>query len=393
VPILAVGVDIFPFFEKMTGVGWYAWNLLANLPSVDPALEINLYAHTFAAPDEPSPPALPTAERTRFRFHHIPAGFLFPVRPTVRVLRAVVEPALLFLDGNDLFFAPNFFIPRRHLPAVAGLVATVHDLAFLRLPETVQRETLENLRRHLPRALFAADALIAVSVATATDLSELAGVTSRRVHVVYEGVDETFPSRDGALPSGLPGRFVLFVSTVEPRKNVVGLLDGFAAAVCGGYEGGLVLVGKWGWHTEGVQRALAASPVRDRILLVDYLSRGALSAVMRRAEALLVPSWLEGFGLPVVEAMACGVPVILSNRSSLPEVAGEVGIYVDPANPAEIATAILHIAADPALRRSLATAGVERAGLFRWSEAARATAGVFRRVVGDEGRFPDAYRV
>ncbi len=391
--VLAVGVDIFPFFEKMTGVGWYEWNLLARLTEVDPAIELHLYAHTFAAPDEPSPPALPTTLRTRFRYHHIPEGFLLPIGPTIRALRTTVEPLLLFLDGVDVFFAPNFFVPRRHLAAVRALVATVHDLAFLRLPQTVQRETLDNLHRHLPGALFASTALIAVSQATATDLEELAGVSARRVHVIHEGVDPTLAGPDEVTPTGLPPRYMLFVSTLEPRKNVVNLLEGFARAVAGGYPGKLILVGRWGWRTERAQEALRTSPVRDRIVHLDYLERQVLAAVLRRAEALVFPSLLEGFGLPVVEAMACGLPVITSRRSSLPEVAGDAALYVDPEDPGSIAAAILTLAGDVELHGRLAAAGRARAARFRWDEAARATAGVLRRAAGLSERFPDAYRV
>jgi glycosyltransferase involved in cell wall biosynthesis len=390
---LAVGVDIFPFFERMTGVGWYEWNLLARLPHVDPAIELRLYAQTFAAPDEPPPPQLPTTLRTRFRFHHIPDGFMLPIRSTLTVLRAAVEPLLLFLDGNDVFFAPNFFVPRRHLAAVRALVPTVHDLAFLRLPDTVQHETLDNLRRHLPGVLHEADALIAVSDATAADLATLAGVTPRRVHVIHEGVDPAFTAGDAAQPAGLPPRYLLFVSTLEPRKNVVNLLEAFALAAAGGYPGDLVLVGRWGWRTEAAQEALERSPVRDRIHHLDYLDRKALSSVMRHAEALVFPSLLEGFGLPVVEAMACGIPVIVSRATSLPEVAGDAALYIDPSNPADIAAAVIRLAEDPLLAASLAAAGRERAARFSWDETARASAAVLRRAAGLPGRFADAYRV
>lgn len=391
--LLAVGVDIFPFFEQMTGVGWYEWNLLALLPEVDPGIEMRFYAHTFAAPDEPPPPQLPTGLRTRFRFHHIPEGFLLPVRPTLSVLRSTVEPALLFLDGNDVFFAPNFMVPRRHLAAVRSLVATVHDLAFLRMPATVQRETLDNLRSRLPGVLFAADALIAVSAATAADLEAMAGVSPRRVHVIHEGVDPTLLAGGRGMPAGLPHRYLLFVSTLEPRKNVLNILAGFARAAAAGYPGELVLVGRWGWHTEAAQRALERSPVRARIRHLDYLDRESLFGVMRTAEALVFPSLLEGFGLPVVEAMACGVPVIISRTSSLPEVVGDAGLYVDPESPADIAAAILRLAGDPHLRACLSEAGRARAARFRWDEAARATAAVLRRAAGLPERFADAYRV
>jgi glycosyltransferase involved in cell wall biosynthesis len=391
--VLAVGVDAFPFFDYMAGVGWYAWNLLGHLTEVDPAIELHLYAHTFAAPDEPSPPLLPTGKRTRFRFHHLPAGFLLPIRPTIRFLRAVVEPLLLALDGVDVYFAPNFFPPRRHGAAQRRLVVTVHDLAFRRLPQTVQRETRDNLERQLLSALAAADAIIAVSQATADDLRELLGVGTRRIHVVHEGVDAVFATAAGAVPPGLPARFLLFVSTLEPRKNVTGLLAGFERAVADGYPGDLVLVGRWGWRTEAARRAFAGSPVRGRIHHLDGLDRAALNAALRRAEALLFPSLLEGFGLPVLEAMACGLPVITSSRSSLPEVAGDAALYVDPDDPADIAAAIVHLAGEPALRQALVEAGRRRAALFTWEQAAAATASVLRRAAGLPQPHPDAYRV
>jgi glycosyltransferase involved in cell wall biosynthesis len=391
--VLAVGVDAFPFFDYMAGVGWYEWNLLRHLSEVDPAIELHLYAHTFAAPDEPPAPPLPEGRRIRFRFHHLPSGFLLPIGPTVAVLRAIVEPLLLALDGVDVYFAPNFFPPRRHGAAQRRLVITVHDLAFRRLPLTVRRVTREDLERQLLPALAAADGIIAVSQATADDLHELLGVGERRIHVIHEGVDGAFGAPGGALPAGLPKRFLLFVSTLEPRKNVTGLLAGFERAVGDGYPGDLVLVGRWGWRTEAARRAFADSPVRDRLHHLDTLDRPALNTVLHRAEALLFPSLLEGFGLPVLEAMACGLPVITSNRSSLPEVAGEAALYVDPDDPASIAAAIGRLAGEPALREGLAEAGRRRAARFTWDNAAAATASVLRRAAGMPQPYPDAYRV
>lgn len=390
---LTVGVDIFPFFERMTGVGWYAWRLLQALPQIDPNLKLNLYAHTFAAPDEPSPPPLPTAPNIRFRFHHIPPGFLLPIKPTIAFLRAVIEPLFFFFDGNDLYFAPNFFPPKRHFPAISRLVVTVHDLAFLHLPETVQKETLENLQRRLPATLAQAQAIIAVSQATARDLKELLGISPRRIHVIHEGVDPNFSAKPTPPPMELPERYCLFVSTLEPRKNLLGLLRGFAQAVAAGYPGSLVMVGRWGWRTEEAQRELASSPVRDRIRHLDYLPGEFLPAVFSRAEMLLMPSWLEGFGLPVVEAMASGVPVVVANTSSLPEVVGDAGILVDPSQPQELARAIVRLASDAALRQELGERSQKRAALFRWEEAAKATVGVFYRVLAMGGDFPDDYRV
>ena len=174
---------------------------------------------------------------------------------------------------------------------------------------------------------------------------------------------------------------------------MVNLLEAFALAAAAGYPGDLVLVGRWGWRTEAAQEALDRSPVRGRIRHLDYLDRSALSSVMRRAEALVFPSLLEGFGLPVVEAMACGIPVIVSRATSLPEVAGDAALYVDPSSPADIAAAVIRLAGTPLLAASLVAAGRERAARFSWEEAARASAAVLRRAAGLPGRFADAYRV
>ena len=133
--------------------------------------------------------------------------------------------------------------------------------------------------------------------------------------------------------------------------------------------------------------------MRRRIHHLDYLDRPSLTAVMRRAEAMVFPSFLEGFGLPVVEAMACGVPVIVSDRSSLPEVAGEAALYVDPDDPATIAQAMVRVASDSGLRARLRDAGLDRAALFRWDDAALATAVVFRQAAGLQAGGDDAYRV
>jgi glycosyltransferase involved in cell wall biosynthesis len=211
--------------------------------------------------------------------------------------------------------------------------------------------------------------------------------------VIHEGVDPAFAAGDAAPPDGLPARYLLFVSTLEPRKNVVNLLEAFALAAGEGYPGDLVLVGRWGWRTEAAEQALARSSVRERIHHLDYLERPILASVMRRAEALVFPSLLEGFGLPVVEAMACGIPVIVSRATSLPEVAGDAALYVDPANPADIAAAVRRLAGDPKLAASLAAAGRKRAARFSWDETAKASSAVLRRAAGMPGRGADAYRV
>jgi glycosyltransferase involved in cell wall biosynthesis len=393
--IAAVGVDVTPFLEPLTGVGWYEWNLLEALGRRDDGLFYNLYAHSFPAPSEPTPPRIPSSPRLRLRIHALPRGFLLPARMTQLLLRTFVEPLLRILDGNDVLFAPNFYIHPTQAAYGRGLVATVHDLGYALMADTVAPETVELMRRHLPTTLFHADRIIAVSAATASDLEEHLGVPQRRVHVVHEGRDPLFGGgpEPMAKPTDLPDRYLLFVSTIEPRKNVTGVLRAFRLLVEWGYDGHLLLVGRWGWRTEAIQSELETSPVQDRIIHLDYVERDRLVEFYRHADALLYPSWLEGFGLPILEAMACGTPVVTSGRSSMPEVAGPAAVYVDPESAHGIASSVASLLADETNRRRLTKMGHERVGRFCWDRAAAATAQILRQSAGLPRVDEDEYRV
>ncbi len=391
---IVVGVDVFPFAEKMTGVGWYEWNLLGALDRMETNLRFNLYAHTFLAPGE-RPPPVPGERRMRLRVHQIPDGFLLPIGLTVWLLRRLIEPLLRLLDGNHVLFAPNFIPPRSQRRFGRRLVVTIHDLAFVVEPEMVAPETLARLRRELPKVLRRSARIITVSEATAGDVVEHCGVVRSRVHTIHEGLDPHFARSPDAIERdpGLPDDYVLFVSTLEPRKNVVGVLRAFTLLAEWGYGGKLVLVGRWGWRTEAIRAELDASPVRDRVIHLDYVERDRMPAVYAQARALLFPSWLEGFGLPILESMACGTPVVTAGRSAMPEVAGPAGVYVDPESAHNIATGVASLLEDEAHHARLRRLGRERAERFSWDQAADATARVFALAAGRRIDGPAEYRV
>ncbi len=389
----AVGVDVYPFFEQMTGIGWYEWSLLEALDRRDDGLFYNLYARTFLAPDDPPPPKMPGNNSMRLRVHQIPAGFLLPTRPTLAVLRTVVEPILRVLDGNHVLFAPNFFLHGDQEPFGRAQVATVHDLAFAAMPETVSPKTLEELEQHLPRTLYHADLMIAVSDATVGDLVDRLEVSPRTTRTIHEGVDPGFAeAAEIEDTSEISRPYLLFVSTLEPRKNVIGVLRAFRLLVEWGYQGDLVLVGRWGWRTDAIREELTSSPVRDRIRHLDYVDRQQLASLYARADALLFPSWLEGFGLPLLESMACGTPVITAGNSSMPEIAGPAAVYVDPESPHSIASATASLLRDPDHRDRLVALGRERARKFTWERAAEATAQVLRQAARLPVESTDEYR-
>ena len=174
---------------------------------------------------------------------------------------------------------------------------------------------------------------------------------------------------------------------------MLALLQAFRLIVSWGYPGHLLLVGRWGWRTEAIRRELEGSPVSGRIEHLDYVERETLPTLYRRADALLFPSWLEGFGLPILEAMACGTPVVTSGRSAMPEVAGPAAVYVDPESAHGIASAVSSLLEDPDHRERLGRLGRERARRFSWDDAAAASAQVLRQAAGLEATGDDEYRV
>ena len=290
-------------------------------------------------------------------------------------------PGVLRETGADLVHYPaTIGSLNRSIPSVV----TVHDVAFLRSPEWFPRSRAVYLRAAFRRGIAGAKRIIADSQATADDLLQLAGCPVGRMDVVHLGVDARFGHVLGAARDvvrqryALPERFVLFVGTIEPRKNVERIVKAWDetadATGCG-----LVLAGRLGWRTQAIESAIGSARNTSRIHRTDFIEDADLPAVYACAEALVWPSLWEGFGLPVAEAMACGVPVLTSNRSSLPEIAGDAALLVDPLDTAAIAQGILRITRDEKLREDLGEAGPTQAKQFSWDTTARLTAESYSR--------------
>jgi len=282
----------------------------------------------------------------------------------------------------DVLFAPNFIPPPTRSRRV---VLTVHDLAFRRFPETAPHATRRWLGK-LDDALRRAAHVIVPSRATRDDLIELFSFDPDRVTVVPHGVDRTVfrPPADDEVAGvrrrfGIDGPYLVFIGGLEPRKNLPRLLRAFAE-VPG--DARLVVAGAWvPWNPEGVDQlrpVVDALPpeVRARLAFPGYVGERDKVALLGGAEALAYPSLYEGFGLPVLEAMAVGTPVLTSKVSSLPEVAGDAAVLVDPDDEGAIAEGMTRLLSDRELAASLRAAGLERAARFSWDETAKRTATV-----------------
>jgi len=283
----------------------------------------------------------------------------------------------------DVVHSPDFIPPAR-LGRRWARVITVHDLAFLRSPELLTADS----RRYygqIFRAVEEAERIIAVSEATRSDLLDLAKAPADKITVVPEGVDAAFSPLDAASVArrvadrfGIDAPFFLFVGTLEPRKNLTRLMRAFAASrERTGPDGPLlVLAGRPGWLADDLGEA--ARPLGDAVRFLGVVGQEDLIALYNAALALVLVSLYEGFGLPALEAMACGAATLVSDAGSLPEVVGDAGLQVPPGDTDAIADALCRLWEDEPLRRELGARGRCRAARFDWVSVARRTSAVYR---------------
>jgi glycosyltransferase involved in cell wall biosynthesis len=367
-----------------TGVGHYARELIVRLPEVDPVttyIAWYLNARRALRPWRWSRRFFPRRPNLVERWTPIPATWF--ERTSNRYDAPPVDRMVRF----DVLFAPNFVPPPTRTP---HLVITVHDMAFRRFPETAPLATRRWLAR-LDRAVRRASEIVVPSDATRRDVIELSDADGDRVTVIPHGIDhEVFrPAAPEEVERvrrwyGIDGPYLLFVGGLEPRKNLPALLRAYASLPAD-VRPKLVLAGaSVPWNPEG-RAALAAElwrlpgDVRSAVVLTGYVSDPDRAPLYTGAEALAFPSLYEGFGFPVLEAMACGTPVVTSSVSSLPEVAGDDAVLVDPNDVEAIAGGLRRVLEDASLAERLRRDGPRRAARWRWDESARRHAEVLRR--------------
>ncbi len=360
----AIGVDAL-WNDVPGGVGTYIRHLVPAMLDRDPSIDVRLFHARFDRPD-PSEPwmhgrrvvTLRSGIRTLYpRWNLVGRPPLPPPLASADVVHAT--SAVAIPPGGQR----------------QGLVVTIHDLAFLRYPEAFPPRWRLLYRLGLRAAARRADAILVPSTSTARDIVEATAVPVQRVHVTPLAATADVAAGD---PERVLARlrvakpFILFVGTLEPRKNLLTLVRAYRRAARRGLEHALVLAGADGWGLDELERELAAGGP-GAIVRTGFVEAADLDALYRSADAFVYPSMYEGFGLPVLEAMTRGVPVVTSNASSLPEVAGDAAILVDPRSIDQLEDAIARVADDRELAARLSSAGVRRAATFSWNETARLT--------------------
>jgi len=353
-----IGIDASRMaWARRTGTEQYTAHLLEALVAQGGPHRLRLY---FNRLPDPRPAWLEDAEVREMPFPRLWTH----ARLSWEMLRR--PPDVLFVPAHVL----PLWRPRR-------TVVTIHDLGYLRFPEA--HPPRRRLELHLSTAWNArvAARVIAVSQATKDDLVRHYRVAPDKIAVVHHGVEERFrPTPDPAAPAryGLPSRYLLYLGTLQPRKNLERLVQAYGRLP--GDAPPLVLAGAKGWYFQRIAAAIAALGLENRVLLPGYVADADVPALLTGATALLYPSLYEGFGLPALEALACGTPVLAANTSSLPEVVGAAGLLVDPLDVGAIAAAMQRLLADEALRAALSQQGRERAKGFSWDRCARETLAV-----------------
>lgn len=359
------------------GISWYIVNLLKNLASVSPDFfRYSAFLHERAFQGE--------APSLDLHFSRLPTQ-----RPVVRIFwEQFIQPIALGRTGVDLLHALAFVAP---LAAPCPFVVTVYDLSFLRYPEAFRPFNRRYLSQFTANSVKRARAVITISESTRQDVIHFLRVAPEQVHTIYCGVDDNFRPlfhpEVAAFKAAyhLPDTFILFLGTLEPRKNVDGLIRAYAHWREREPDAPpLIVAGGKGWYYSQIFELVTSLNLTESIRFPGYIPPEALPLWYNAATLFVYPSHFEGFGLPVLEAMACGTPVITSTASSLPEVTGTDGVarLVDPGDTEALAGAMAEVMQQAGLRADMAKRGLTRAAEFSWEKTAQETVAVYRKVMG-----------
>jgi glycosyltransferase involved in cell wall biosynthesis len=375
---MRIGFDLRPFLKEETGVGVYFRNLLLSLSQID---KDNTYFLFSASLKDrfPSSKIPPFSER-----HFVDTPL--PVKLMNFLWNKLAWPPLDYFFGQslDLTHSPSPLI----LPTRGKKVVTVHDLFFAEFPQQVDRKTRRYFSRRVDHSLLRADGIIAVSRFTRNQLLRRLTLDEEKVQVIYHGLNPRFQSKVSEEEIGetrekhsLPSDFILFVGGLEPRKNLIRLIQALQIIHTRHGKIPLVIVGPRGILQEKLERKIQEQRLRSWVRVTGYLPVEELRVLYRLATVFAFPSLCEGFGLPLLEAMASDLPIAASQASAIPEVAQDAALYFHPEDPESIAEKIILILEDESLRQSLIAKGKRRVLDFDWNVSAAETLRFYQTVV------------
>lgn len=378
---LVVGIDVTSAVTQGGGIGRYTRELVRAVVAQGDDLKYRLFSARPPA-ELPVPDPIPRAPHVRYCPAPLSDRWLYRLWYRLRL----PLPVQWFTGRLDLFHSPDFVLPP--VRGDAPTLLTVHDLSFVHYPQTFTLPLVNYLNRVVPWSVRRATHVLADSQATKDDLQAIWNVSPDKITVLYSGVGRSFrPVTDGPALAAVRRRYelgdapyLLSVSTLQPRKNYRMLIRAFRS-VAANHPHRLVLAGGKGWLYEDVLAEVQRQGLDERVHFAGFVDDADLPILYSGADLFVFPSLYEGFGLPLLEAMACGVPVLTSTASSLPEVAGEAAVQLSPHDEEAWADAMNRLLADEQRRRQLAAAGFAQVKQFTWERAARRLRGLYRELL------------
>jgi glycosyltransferase involved in cell wall biosynthesis len=370
---LRIAIDAHSVGAKLGGNESYAVNLIEALAQIDSTNDYTLYVTTNEARD-----------RFQNRWPNFKVRLTLPHTPLIRIpLTLSAELRKNPVDVLHVQFTAPPFCP-------CPVVVSIHDLSFEHLPQTFNRRSRTQLRLTVRHSARRAARILSLSEHTKRDIIETYGINEDHVDAIPLAAPDHFaPVQDNEELQrvrhnyGIDGDYILSVGSIQPRKNLARLIKAYAS-LRGEVDvkklPKLVLAGKCAWLYDETLRALEESGTKEAVVLTGYVPESDLPALYSGALCFVYPSYFEGFGLPPLEAMKCGAPVIVGNKTSLPEVVGDAALMVDPFDVDAIGAAIKRVIEDSELRTELTIKGQERANAFNWRETARRTLQVYKQV-------------
>ena len=376
---MRVGFDVRPFLKEETGVGIYFKNLLFALAKIDRENEYFLFSSSWK--DRFNPGKIPPFTRKHFRDFH------YPVKAVNFLWNKLGWPPvdLFFRTDLDLAHSPTPLV----LPSRGKKIVTVYDLCFLEYPHLSDDESRHVFTSKIEQSLHIADGIITISQFSQEQILKRFSIEKGKIHVTHLGIDHHF-WRDTAQEEkerirskfNLPSSYLLFVGAQEPRKNIGKLIEALKIVHRQYRKIPLVIAGRKGADSVFVQDRIKTYDLEQWVTLTGYLDDFELRSVFRSAFALIFPSVCEGFGLPLLEAMISGIPVVASHAPAIPEICQDAALLFDPKNPEDMAESMIHVLKDKTLREDLIQRGEKRVMDFSWESTAKKTLSIYRSLVG-----------
>lgn len=373
---MKIAIDALPVKSLHHGMGTYIYNLLKNLAALNSGHEFIIYKKPEVFTD------LEKNKNPQVQFRNIEKN------RNQRVLwEYTALPGLLKKEGADIFWGPSNFLP---LKKVCKYVVTVHDLSSFTYAQTYPFLRRQYYQYIIKQAIKRADFIITDSEFSRQDIIVKFSVPEKTVKVVYCGIDDCFQpvGKSDKLTQirnkyNLPDQFIFTLGVIEPKKNTDRLIQAYAGLIQKHRDLPRLVIGgskKYGWKNRKIYELMDRLKLKESVIFTGFVEHQDLPVMYSMAKLFILPSLFEGFGLPVIEAMACGTPVITSNTSSLPEISGDAAVLINPYDTAEIGQTIIKVISDGQLQTEMRAKGFENIQRFSWSVAAQQLLSVFEHV-------------